>query len=255
VNNSGTAFENTRLQLVAGDLHRVADALGRSEMDVAQRLSAAEAPSFAEEAFAEYHLYTLDRRTSVRDKETKQVSLLSGAGVPVKKRFVVDGQQMYYRNRHHPGARIQDRVRVFFTFANEADSGLGLPMPAGTVRVYQADSGGSVQFVGEDHIGHTPKNERLDIEIGNAFDVVCDRRQTDFEMLSDRVYELEFEVTLRNHKTDPIVVEVNEPLGGEWRMLSASHDWTKTDAWAASFTVPVEAEGEATLRYRVRVEW
>lgn len=254
VNNSGTAYENTRLQLVAGDLHRMADGLGQSALDVA-RLAAAESPSFAEEAFAEYHLYTLDRRTSVMDKETKQVSLLSGAGVPVKKRFVIDGQQMYYRNRQHPGAPLKDAVKVFFTFANEEASGLGLPMPAGAVRVYQADSNGNVQFVGEDRIDHTPKNERLDIEIGRAFDVVAERRQTDFVRLTDRLYELEFELTVRNHKPEPIIVEVNEPFGGEWRILSASHDWTKADAWAATFNVPVEAEGESRLRYRVRVEW
>jgi hypothetical protein len=256
VNNSGTQYDNARLQLVAGDLHRVAETPGRPAMELARQGGiAGQVPSFVEEAFSEYHLYTLDRRTSVHDKETKQVSLLTGSGVPVQKRFVVDGSQAYYRNRHHPGAPIKDAVKVYFTFVNDKDAGLGVPMPAGTVRVYQADSSGNVQFVGEDRINHTPKDERLDIHIGKAFDVVCERRQTDFDRLSDRMYELAFEVTLRNHKDEPVIIEVNEPLGGEWDMLRASHEWIKTDAWAARFLVAVAANESSVLQYRVRVEY
>lgn len=256
VNNSGTAYENARLQLVAGDLHRVARALGRPELAAARQVAeAADMSRFAEEAFSEYHLYTLDRRTSVRDKETKQISLLTSSGASVLKRFVVDGSQVYYRNRHHPGAPIKDAVKVYFSFTNDKDSGLGLPMPAGTVRVYQADSNGNVQFVGEDLIDHTPQDERLDVHIGSAFDVVCERRQTDFSRLRDDLYEMEFEITLRNHKDEPISIEVNEPLGGDWEMLRSSHEWTKTDAWAARFMVPVAADGTSVLQYRVRVEY
>ena len=102
-------------------------------------------------------------------------------------------------------------------------------MPAGVVRVYQADSKGGVQFVGEDRIDHTPKDETLNLKIGNAFDVVCERKQTDFQKIAANVYEIEYEITLRNHKATPITVEVNEPIGGTWRMLRSSHAWTKTD--------------------------
>ena len=128
-------------------------------------------------------------------------------------------------------------------------------MPAGTVRVYQEDSKGAVQFVGEDRIDHTPKDETLNLKIGNAFDVICERKQTDFEKISSGVYEVEYEITLRNHKAVPITVEVNEPIGGTWRMLSSSFVHTKTEAWAAKFNVPVGAGGEALLKYRVRVNY
>jgi hypothetical protein len=121
------------------------------------------------------------------------------------------------------------------------------------VRVYQADSKGGVHFVGEDRIDHTPKDEAVTIQIGSAFDVVCERKQTDFRRLAPNVWEFEFEITLRNHKTVPVTVEVNEPIGGDWQMLSSSHRWTKTEAWAAQFAVAVAAGGESVLKYRVRI--
>jgi hypothetical protein len=253
-NSSGTAFTNARLQLVAGDLNRVRQELGRRDMAVAEMARAA-APAMEQESFAEYHLYTLGRRTTINNNETKQVSMLSGTRIPTLKRYVVNGQSFYYRNHQHPGAPLKDVVQVFYQFRNEQQGGLGVPMPAGIVRVYQADSKGGVHFVGEDRISHTPKDEIINIRIGNAFDVVCERRQIAFERISDRVYELEYEIALRNRKAQPIEVEVNEPIGGSWRMLQASHRWRQTDAWAAQFTVPVEAEGSSLLKYRLRVTY
>ena len=188
-----------------------------------------------------------------RNNETKQISLLTGAGVPVQKRFVVDGQQFYYRNQQHPGSPLRDPVKVFFRFKNDQESGLGMPLPEGNVRVYQADASGGIQFVGEDRVEHTPQNETLNLQIGSAFDVVAERTQTDFTRVSSLIHEIAFEVTLRNHKDEPIEVEINEPIGGDWRMLQSTHDWTQSAAWAARFTVPVEANGTAVLRYRVRV--
>jgi hypothetical protein len=123
------------------------------------------------------------------------------------------------------------------------------------VRVYQQDSTGGVQFVGEDRIGHTPKDETLNLKIGSAFDVVAERKQVDFEKITSNVYEMEYEIRLRNHKTTAISVEVNEPIGGTWRVLSSSHAWTKTDAWAAQFNVPVAVDGTSVLRYRIRVTY
>lgn len=144
---------------------------------------------------------------------------------------------------------------MYYQFKNAEKAGLGMPMPAGVVRVYQADSKGGVQFAGEDHIGHTPKDETLKLKIGNAFDVVCERNQVDFEKIASSTYEVEYEITLRNHKSVPIAVEVNEPVGGTWRMLNASHEWKKAAAWATQFSVPVAAEGIAVLKYRVRVTY
>jgi hypothetical protein len=179
--------------------------------------------------------------------------MLTGTGVPVRKRYVVDGQEFYYRNAQHPGAPIKDVVQVYYQFKNEEQTGLGMPMPAGTVRVYQSDSKGGTQFVGEDRIDHTPKDETLKIKIGNAFDVVCERSQVDWEKIATNVYEVEYEVTVRNHKDAAVGVEVNEPIGGTWKMLRSTHEWTKTAAWAAQFSVPVAADGTSVLKYRVRV--
>jgi hypothetical protein len=254
-NGSGTEFRNARLQLVAGDLNRVRQVLGRVAMQDSMRAELAAAPPMAQESFSEYHLYTLNRRTTINNNQTKQVTLLGGSGVPVRKRYVVEGQSFYYRNATHPGSPLKDVVQVYYQFKNEEKAGLGMPMPAGTVRVYQADSKGGVQFAGEDRIAHTPKDETLNLKIGNAFDVVAERKPVDFEKIATSTYEVEFEITLRNHKTTPIVVEVNEPIGGTWRMLRSSNEWTKTDAWAAQFNVPVQADGTSVLTYRVRVTY
>jgi hypothetical protein len=255
-NNSGTEFRNASLQLVAGDLNRVRQNVGqmRDEMMKMAAREAAASP-MAQEAFSDYHLYTLARKTSIKNAETKQVSMLGATDFPVQKRYVVSGQNFYYRNAQHPGSPLKDIVQVFYQFKNEPATGLGMPMPAGVVRVYQADSRGGIQFVGEDRIMHTPKNETLNIKIGNAFDVVCERKQTDFQKIGAGVYEVEYEVTLRNQKASGITVEVNEPIGGTWRMLSSSYNWTKTDAWAAQFMVPVASEGQSVLRYRVRITY
>jgi len=254
-NGSGTSFRRATLHFVAGDLNRVRrDFPLEADVMAAKRSMMAET-AMVQEAFSEYHLYTLGRRTTIANQETKQLALLNGTGVPVEKRYVVDGQSFYYRNRHSPGAPIKDNVQVFYRFRNDAKSGLGSPMPAGVVRVYQADTKGGLQFVGEDRIDHTPKDETLDLKIGNAFDIVCERNQTDFEKISDSVYEMEFAIALRNHKTTPIAVQVNEPVGGTWRMIRSTHEWQKTAAWAAQFTVPVQAEGSTVLKYRVRVTY
>jgi hypothetical protein len=255
-NGSGTAFRNAKLQLVAGELNRVRQVGGRMELEArADFAKAAAAPPMSQEAFSDYHLYTLERKTTVNNNETKQVSMLDATGFPVRKRYVVDGQAFYYRNAQHPGSPIKDAVQVYYQFKNEAKAGLGMPMPAGTVRVYQADSKGGTHFVGEDRIGHTPKDEVLNLKIGTAFDVVAERKQIDFEKVATNVYEVEYEIVLRNHKPAPIAVEVNEPIGGTWRIVRTSHEFTKTDAWAAQFNAPVAAGGTATVRYRVRVTY
>ncbi|HNV03535.1 MAG TPA: hypothetical protein PLN93_03480 [Vicinamibacterales bacterium] len=253
-NESGTAFRDATLQFVAGDLNRVQPAARKQMLEMMADARGA-APAMAQEAFAEYHLYTLGRRSTIENQQTKQLALLSGSGVPVEKRYVVDGQAFYYRNRQSPGRPLKDKVQVYYRFRNDAQSGLGAPMPAGILRVYQADAKGGLQFVGEDRIDHTPKDETIDVKIGSAFDVVCERNQTDFEKISELVYEMEYAVTLRNHKTTPVTVRVNEPIGGTWKMLRSSHAWEKTAAWAAQFTVPVAADGTAVLAYRVRVTY
>jgi hypothetical protein len=255
-NNSGTAFHHAKLQLVAGDLNRVPENSKRefAELQVMTK-SAPTTPQFQQENFSEYHLYTLGRKTSVEDKESKQISLLQGSGVPVEKHFVVNGQNYYYRGAQAPGATIKDPVMVYYKFKNEEKSGLGMPLPAGNVRVYQKDSKGGILFAGEDHIDHTPKDETVSVHIGNAFDVVSERKQTDYKRVDIKTWQLEYEITIRNHKDTPVTVEVNEPIGGSWEMLSHSYDFKKTGAFAAQFLVPVPKNGTAVLKYRVQATW
>src|SRR5215469_5644903 len=255
VNNSGTAFHNARLQLVAGELNRVQPPAPMAEMAVRAMPAAKAAQQFQQEAFSEYHLYSLGRKTSVEDKETKQISLLQGSGVPVEKVFIVNGQSFYYHSQQAPGAPLKDPVLVYYKFKNEEKNGLGIPLPSGTVRVYQKDSKGGVLFAGEDRINHTPKDEEINIHIGNAFDVVSEHKQTDFKHVDTHTWEFEYEVTLRSHKDAPIVVQVNEPIGGDWEMVSSSYKYTKTAAFAAQFNVPVAKDGTAVLKYRVRAKW
>jgi hypothetical protein len=255
-NNSGTAFHNAKLQLVAGDLNRLPQN-GRLDAmrETGANMMAKAAPQFQQESFSEYHLYTLGRKTSVEDKETKQISLLQGTNVPVDKLFVVNGQNYYYRSQQSPGAPIKDAVMVYYKFKNAEKSGLGMPLPAGNLRVYQKDSRGGVLFIGEDRIDHTPKDEDITVHIGNAFDIVAERKQTDYKKIDTHVWEMEYEITLRNHKDTPIVVQVNEPIGGDWEMLSSTYKYTKTGAFAAQFDVPVEKDGTAVLKYRIRAKW
>jgi hypothetical protein len=256
VNNTGTEFRNAHLQLVAGELNRVPEAAGvAGGIAKAQMGFVTGQPQMQQESFSEYHLYTLGRTTTVSDKESKQISMLDAPAFPVQKTYVVNGQYYYYRSQMSPGQPARDPVLVFYKFKNSEKSGLGMPLPAGTVRVYQADSHGGALFVGEDRIAHTPKDEDVSIHIGNAFDIVSERKQSDYSKISDRVYEMEYQITLRNHKDSPVTVEVNEPIGGDWQILSSTFPATKTAAFAAQFHVPVAKDGESVLKYRVRVRY
>jgi hypothetical protein len=257
VNHSGTAYKNASLQLVAGDLHRVFEQNAMDEVRAMKSMAgAANAPApFAQESFSEYHLYSLNRRTSIFDQESKQISLLNASHFPIHKVYVVNGQSYYYRSAYQPGSPIKDPVQVFYKFKNEEKSGLGMPLPAGTIRVYQQDSRGGSLFAGEDRIDHTPKDEQVSLHIGNAFDIVAERKQTDYKKIANSLYEFEYEITLRNHKETAISVEVNEPIGGDWEMVSSTYQFKKTAAFAAQFDVPVDKDGTSVLKYRVRVKY
>ena len=256
VNNSGATYNDAKLQLVAGEVHRTPQAeTAMRDMLVKEMSAPAAKPAFEQEAFSEFHLYTLGRRTSIQNNESKQINLLSGTNVPVEKYLAVEGQPYFYRNPQGIGNAIPQPVKVFYRFKNDEKSGLGMPLPAGTVRVYQADSKGEVEFGGEDTINHTPKDEVVRIYVGNAFDVVCDRKQTDYKKLASNLYELEYEITLRNHKDSAVNVEVREPIGGDWEVLNATYKWTKLDASTIGFQIPIDKDGTATLDYRVRVKW
>ena len=256
-NNSGASYQNAKLQLVAGEIHQVspprpnANEFTRLEMGAAAKA----APQFTQEGISEYHLYSLGRRTSIQNNESKQISLLTGTGIPVEKHLVTEGQTYYYRNPQSLGNATPQPVKVTYQFKNDEKSGLGMPLPAGTVRVYQSDSKGGIQFIGEDSIQHTPKDEDLKIYVGDAFDVVCERKQTDYKKLASNLYEMEYEITLRNHKDVPVSVEVREPLGGDWEIVNSNLTSNKLDARTVGFEVPVAKDGTSKLTYRVRVKW
>jgi hypothetical protein len=251
-NDSGAAFDNAQLSLVAGQVHRATTPprpmpmMARAEAGVVGGV----APQFTQEAAGEYHLYTLDRRVSLRDHESKQISLLAAPSVPVTKTYVVAGSPEIFRMNRAPD---KPPVRVFLSFRNDAASGLGQPLPAGVVRVYQPDSQGNLTLLGEDNIEHTPKDEIARIDVGKAFDIVAERTQTDFRRISNRVYESAFEITLRNHKERPVTVEVRETVNGSWEVLESSLPAKKLNAFTLGFEVPVPANGTAKLTYRVRV--
>jgi hypothetical protein len=255
VNNAGTAFPNAKLQLLAGQIHRAnRGIIGGVAGGLPARVFKSQA-QFEQENFSEYHLYTLARRTSLENAESKQISLLNGTNVPVEKVLRVAGNSGYYRNAQKTGEPVTEPVMVYYKFKNAASGGLGMPLPAGTVRVYQADSEGATQFAGEDSITHTPKDEDVSIHVGDAFDVVAERTQMDWKRVSARVHEMEYQIAIRNHQDTPITVEVREPVGGDWEILNSNFPGKKLDSGTIGFEIPVAKNDSAILDYRVRVHW
>ena len=257
-NASGTSYPNARLQLVAGDVNRVQDEMRfAAKAGVAMARAEAPAPAMAQESLFEYHLYTLARPTTIADNQTKQVALLSAAGVPVSKELVLQGSDYYYRSSvGNIGQKM--KVGVFVQLENRESAHLGMPMPKGIVRVYKKDSAGNAQFVGEDRIDHTPKNETVRLKLGEAFDVTADKKQTDFKRReptnqASYVFESAYEIVLRNAKKEPATVIVREPVPGDWTMLEETLRHSKAAAGTAEWRVSVPAEGSTTLRYRVLV--
>jgi hypothetical protein len=252
-NRSGATYQNALLKLVAGDIHRVQ---GEMRMDYARPMAAAKEASqqFKEESFFEYHLYTLDRRTTIKDNQTKQMSLLDANQVPVKKLFIFSGHPQYYYSRYDQRTNKQ-KVGVFLELENTRKNNLGMPLPKGTIRVYKEDKDGSLQFVGEDRIDHTPKDEKFKIKIGEAFDVVGEKTQTEYKHLGYNLYEVAFEVSLRNHKKEDIKVLVEEPIPGDWEMLSNTHSYEKLQANLIRFNVPVAKDQEVKVKYRIRFKY
>ncbi len=259
-NTSGTAYPNAKLQLVAGDVNRVRDEL-RMAAKGAGTMARAEAPASAmsQEALFEYHLYTLARPTTIADKQAKQVALLAAGAVPVTKELVLQGSDYYYRSSIG-GIGQKMKVGVYVQFENRETSRLGMPMPKGVVRVYKKDSAGNAQFVGEDRIDHTPKNESVRLKLGEAFDLTADKKQTDFKRReptnrASYVFESAYEIVLKNAKKERTTVVVREPVPGDWTMLEESQRHAKVASGTAEWRVAVPAEGSATLRYRVLVRY
>jgi hypothetical protein len=255
-NRSGTSYENAALRLVAGDVNRVQPPAPEPVVyDLAVREEAAQdKPQFREEGLFEYHLYSLERPTTLLDKETKQVSLMSAENVGVTKKLVFASDQYFYRGRNGQLA-LNQKVGVFVSIDNSEKNRLGMPLPKGTVRLYKADKGGALQFVGEDALDHTPRDEKVELKVGDAFDVVGDRVQKEWTQVSNCVGEGTYEVELRNHKDTDVSVEVSEPVGGDWEVVQHSQPFVKVDAGTFRFDVKVPARGASKVSYRVRVRY
>lgn len=252
-NRSGTAFDNAALQLVAGAIHRVRPVPTQMPYPMAAAPVRMKSMDATQEALMDFHLYRFDRPTSIADNQTKQLALLSAAGVPVRREYLLAGSDWYYRDRH---GQIGQKLKpaVFVEFDNKGGQ-LGKPLPAGVVRVYAKDSQGAAQFVGEDRIEHTARNEKLRLKLGEAFDITADRKQTNYRKIADNVVESSWRIELRNAKDEAVTVRVQEPLSGDWEMLSETHKHSKESARLAVWDVPVPADGKTVLEYTVRVKW
>jgi hypothetical protein len=252
-NQSGVTYKDAKLQLVAGAVNQVQQYMQR-DVAAASVAMASAAPKMVEEQAFEYHLYRLDTPTTIKQNQTKQVALMAAAGVPVTKQYLItNAANVWGRYSTSFGEAERINATVKLRFVNDDKSKLGVPLPQGIVRVYKADTQGDAVFVGEDSIEHTPKNEDVNLTLGQAFDITARAKQTDFEQISDRVYENEYEIEIKNAKKDKVTVDLREAVPGDWRIIKESQEHKKLDSQTAGWLVDVPAEGSATLTYRVRM--
>ncbi len=276
-NQSGAAYRNARLKLVAGDVRKLqpgaaggnvyaAKAARESMMDEARQ-------GFKEESFFEYHLYTLKDRTDIENRETKQVALVNATDIPVEKKYIYDAERPqyvywltngygeayygtfdYYYNRPGQGRDTSPykKINTMMILRNTEANHLGMPLPKGTLRLNKADASGSLQFIGEDAIDHTPRDEKIELYVGDAFDLVGEKKRTNYHRETDWVEE-SYEIRLRNHKKSPVTINVVEHLFGDWKIMAKSHNYTKDDAHTLTFPVSVPANGESVVTYTVHI--
>ena len=260
-NQSGASYNNAKLQLVAGDVNRVHQPNAAQHRDVRMMKSMAvdSVAEMAEESLFEYHLYTLGHKTDVLQNQTKQVALLSASRVPVNKEFLLRGNQHYYYNKY---GVIADKLKVgaFVEFENEKKNDLGIALPKGIVRVYKNDSSGNSQFIGEDRIDHTPKDETIRLKLGDAFDVTAKKTQTSYSKEPalgkyKHAASSSYEIEIHNAKEEDVLVKVQEPVPGDWKMIESNLEHEKVNAYTAQWLVKVPAEKRVTLGYKVLVRY
>ena len=265
INQSGASFENAKLKLIAGDVNRAEAKSPRRDVVYKMAMAEQEAGGFEEKSFFEYHMYTLGRETSLPDKSTRQIELMPVArNIQCEKELVFaptmdmpyHGYQQYDQDYGRYG---NGDINVYLRFSNEVSQNLGIPLPAGRIRVNQEDtSDGSLEFIGEDVIDHTPRNEDVLIEMGNSFDVVGERKQTDFRVdLGSRNLWETFEIRLRNHKDEPVSVAVLENLyrSANWKIEKSSQGHIKENSNRIRYDVTIPPEGEKVVRYTAHYTW
>jgi hypothetical protein len=249
-NNAGATFQDASLKLVAGDVNLVQPPQPIYNGYMQEKSMASGATQFQEQSLFEYHLYDLQRKTTLKDKEEKQISLLEATSVPVEKEYVFEGEGGWYSYY----SQASQKVQVKLNFNNSQSSGLGMPLPKGKVRVFKADNEGKLQFLGEDQIDHTPKDETLRILVGNAFDIVGERKQMKVTDLGCQ-YEVTWEVNLRNHKTEDVTVTALEHAYWDWTITNENYPHIKESNQNIKWRIPVKANGESKLTYTIRYNY
>lgn len=256
-NRSGTSFNDAKLKLIAGDVKRAREDAKYARGGMMKASVAEAAPQFDEKSFFEYHIYSLQRKTTVKNNQTKQISLLNARAVPIKKEFVFDPSRGDYGYRYYSDEEsIKENVRVELEVINSREANLGMPLPQGKVKVYKKDTDASLQFVGEDSIKHTPKNEKIRLYIGDAFDVVGERKRSNFRQEYHSLTET-YEISVRNHKESDIDVLVPEKMWryANWEILNSSIAFEKKDASTIEFKLKVPKDAESKVSYTVKYTW
>ena len=264
-NQSGKTFRDAKIKLMAGEVNRIQPPRMRAYAVTAIGGAMNEnAPAVTEKAFDEFHLYNIARLTTLRDHETKQVEFVHAEKVLARTIYVYDGALTGYRyyggliENQEYGTECNKKVRVMREFVNSDTNHLGIALPAGKVRFYRRDADGQMEFVGEDRIDHTPRDETIRVTTGNAFDLVGERKQTSFHVdTGDKWMDESFEIKLRNHKKAPVDIRVVEHLyrWNNWEITQKSDDFTKKDSQTIEFRVPVKPDEEKTITYTVHYSW
>lgn len=256
-NTSGIAYKNADIQFVAGSVNRLAPAAPRPMMK-ARGLMMAAAPAadnaMTEERLMDYHLYSLGRKTEIASNQTKQLALLSASRIKVKKEYKFANLVPSYHGRGAAGEIGRRNADVVLQFDNDKASNLGLPLPAGTIRVYKANSGQNLFFVGEDRISHTPENGKIKLNLGNAFDISAEGRETAYTALSDKAYEAGYSLTFKNATNAPVKAVYRQDFPYEWSITDSSVPYTSPTARQSEWTVSIPAKDSATLTFTVRVK-
>lgn len=241
-NRSGASYKDANLKLIAGDINLVRTRdypnMIKAQYDAGVMMEAA--PQFEEKSFFEYHIYDLQRKTNVLDNETKQIALFESDNVSINKKY------LYLSG--------SNKVGVYVEFKNSSENNLGIPMPKGKVRVYKSD-GESPQFIGEDMIDHTPKNEKLSLKIGEAFDITAEEKMTDSRKITNKINEQDYEITIKNRKEEAISVNIEKYFGLNWKITSSNFDFKKVDASKVEWILPVDSDNETILKFTVRYEY
>lgn len=265
-NNSGTDFPQATIQLMAGDVAKILPPAGpQFVLGIAKAQNAMVSPGVTQKAFDDFHLYDLHRTLALRNGETKQERFLEASRVPVQRTYEYEGNNPlvqpysgYFNQERYVGDSHNTRVAVVDEIKNSTANHLGVPLPAGRIRLYRKDTGGQMQFVGESMINHTPAEQTVKVVSGNAFDITAKRRQTEFHTDSmRRTTDESFEIKLSNQKAQPVTVDVVEHMnrGENWEITAKSSDYTKRDSSTVDFPISVPAKGDATLTYSVHYDW